>query len=317
MGEMNGSAILVANDGGHLMQLHSLSDRLPIPDDRIWITTPTEQSKSLLRGAEVLWVGPGPTRDLTAVFKNAWSARGAFRSRRVTHAVSTGSSLALSVLPQARARGAEAFYIESATRLEGPSVTGRILRGVPGIACYTQYQSWSGPGWKYLGWVFDGYQAESRSTSLKSPSSVVVSLGTSRTYGFRRLISQLRRVLPAGAEVLWQTGSTDVSGLGIHPRPYVPAQELQERIRSSDLVVAHAGTGIALTALESGKLPVLVPREPGRNEHVDDHQQQIAAALAERGLAVVRDVDSIRPEDLELAMAHRVVRYSSVRPLSW
>jgi UDP-N-acetylglucosamine transferase subunit ALG13 len=73
-------------------------------------------------------------------------------------------------------------------------------------------------------------------------------------------------------------------------------------------VVAHAGTGIALMALENGKLPVLVPRRSMHGEHVDDHQLTIALELALRDLAVSRDADSLKARDLEHAAGHRVTK---------
>ena len=137
--------------------------------------------------------------------------------------------------------------------------------------------------------------------------SVVVSLGTS-PYDFRLLVEQLVRIIPSNARVLWQTGATDVSGLGIEARARVPAAELQAAIERADVVVAHAGTGAALAALEAGRCPVLVPRRSTRHEHVDDHQLQIALDFALRDLAIVREVEHLKYEDMLLAAARRVVR---------
>ena len=53
--------------------------------------------------------------------------------------VSTGSGIALSYMPLARARGIPCHYMESAARSDGPSRTGRILCRVHGVHLYTQY----------------------------------------------------------------------------------------------------------------------------------------------------------------------------------
>ena len=86
---------------------------------------------------------------------------------------------------------------------------------------------------------------------------MVVSLGTQDGYGFRRLLDRLVPIVPADAEVLWQTGGTDVTGLGIDGRASACRREEMAAgdPRAADVVVAHAGTGIALMALENGKLP--------------------------------------------------------------
>lgn len=299
--------LLVANDGGHLAQLRSLARRLPFADDHRWVTTPTAQSESLLAGEDVFWVGPAPTRDLRAAADNARRIAPLVRRRSVSAVVSTGSSLAVSALPLARAHGIDAHYIESATRTDGPSLSGRILARTPGVQLYTQNPTWADHRWAYVGSVFDGWSPTERPLPRRV-KRVVVSLGTSRTYGFRRLVERLAPMLrDLGADVLWQTGTTDVTGLPVEaPRPSVPALEMSDALRESDVVIAHAGTGIALEALQAGKLPVLVPRRAEFSEHVDDHQEQIARMLDRRGLAVVREADRLDLTALERAANHEV-----------
>ena len=90
--------------------------------------------------------------------------------------------------------------------------------------------------------------------------------------------------------VLWQTGSTDVSDLDIDGKEVVPAHELEQAMREADVVIAHAGTGTALTSLRMGKRPILVPRDSSHGQHIDDHQFQTAALLDKMGLALSRKV---------------------------
>jgi UDP-N-acetylglucosamine--N-acetylmuramyl-(pentapeptide) pyrophosphoryl-undecaprenol N-acetylglucosamine transferase len=123
---------------------------------------------------------------------------------------------------------------------------------------------------------------------------VVVTLG-SNNYAFRSLVERLLRVLPQGADILWQTGHTDTSGLGIEAVKFLPAADLLSAMRKADLVIAHAGVGSALTAMRSGHAPLLVPRRRVRGEHVDDHQVQIARHLVDRGIAVACDAEHLSP----------------------
>ena len=109
------TALLVANDGGHIMQLHTLRPRLDL-QDVVWVTPRTPQTESLLAGEVVHWVEPSPPRDLRAVLRNAARCRALFERYDVSLVVSTGAALALSVLPLARMRNIETVYIESATR---------------------------------------------------------------------------------------------------------------------------------------------------------------------------------------------------------
>jgi len=305
------TTLLVANDGGHIMQLHTLRRRLAIDGEPIWVTPKTPQTESLLAGENVFWTAPCPTRDLRAIARNARLTRSLVRRKDVRLAVSTGAALALAVLPQTRLRGIRTVYIESATRLDAPSLSGSLLARIPGIDTYCQSRGMETGKWRYLASPWDLYLAH----DVDQPrpiARVVVSLGTSDRYGFRRLLDHLIPAIPPDATVLWQTGSTDCTGLGIDARPRVPAAELQDAMRTADVVVAHAGTGVALAALEAGKYPVLVPRRVHNGEHVDDHQTGIARELGGRGLAVVREADEVRHVDLVTAAAKRITRLSNV-----
>lgn len=299
--------LLVAAAGGHLKQLHALLPRIPgLEGERTWVTYDTPQSRSLLEGEDVVWGHYMASRDYRNVARNTALAARVLRSRRFDLAVSTGSAIALSYLPLARARGVDCHYIESAARPASPSITGKLLRRVPGIKLYTQYRSWAKPPWRYLGSVFDAYEARQPDGAPVQTRRVVVTLGTSRKYGFRRLVEGLLDVLAPDAEVLWQTGATDVSGLPIVARPTVSAAELERATREADLVVAHAGTGSAIGALEAGKCPVLVPRRRALGENADDHQAFIAQELDRRGLAVAPMDDVITPEALTHAAGTRI-----------
>ncbi len=303
------STLLVASTGGHLAQLAQFAPRLRGEGDmgqRIWVTFDTPQSRSLLAGQEVVFVRHTHSRDYLSVARNTMLAPRLLRERGVGAVVSTGSGIALSFLPPARALGIASHYIESAARSTGPSLTGRIMARVPGVNLYAQYPSWAHGRWRYAGSVFDGFRATRPARSAAGPSRIVVALGAIGGFGFRRLLERLTRILPSDAEVLWQTGATDVAGLRLEARPSLPAHELHEAMRRADVVVAHAGIGSALDALAAGRYPLLVPRQKRYGEHVDDHQEQIAAELAQRGLALACSVEDLDYEKLLTASGRGV-----------
>lgn len=310
------STLLVASAGGHLKQLHRLVPRIEgLEQPLVWVTYPTSQSDSLLAGQRVIHGHPVDSRDYPGVARNAWLAARLLRRERFSRVLSTGSAIALAFLPVARLMGVRCHYIESAARSIGPSRTGRLLRWLPGARLYTQYPAWGTPPWCYLGSVFDAFEVHADQHPAGLPRRVVVCLGTSEQYGFPRLIERMIEILPASTDVLWQTGNTDVAGLGIAARAFVPAAELDQAIAEADVVVTHAGTGTALTALEAGKAPVLVPRSRAHDENVDDHQSLISAELARRGLALDVRPDTLTPADLMTAMRRRVVQRPDPPPL--
>jgi UDP-N-acetylglucosamine transferase subunit ALG13 len=211
--------------------------------------------------------------------------------------------MALPFFALGRAHGLTCHYIESAARSDGPSKTARMISRIPGVNLYTQYPAWEDRKWQYRGAVFDSFVPGEPPDAPRELRKVVVSLGTFKDYGFERLVRRLLEILPPDAEVLWQTGDTDVSGLGITGHHAIPERELTQAIREADVLVAHAGVGTALAALEVGKCPVLVPRRLAHGEHVDDHQIQIAGELDSRGLALSVDADDLELEHLISAAA--------------
>jgi UDP-N-acetylglucosamine--N-acetylmuramyl-(pentapeptide) pyrophosphoryl-undecaprenol N-acetylglucosamine transferase len=302
--------LLVASAGGHLKQLHRLRPRLEeLEGDVVWVTWPCAQERSLLRDEPVIHVRETAPRDVVTILRNTDHALAVTRKRQVRTLVSTGSQVVLPFMAMARARGASCHFIESAARSEGPSLTGRLVQRIPGVHYYTQY---AGGSHGYVGSVFDGFAAARRELPARISRAVVV-LGT-MPHGFRRLVERLAPLLGPEVETLWQVGSTDTGGLGIHAHRTVPAHDLAAAMREADVVVAHAGVGAALDAFESGRHPILVPRRVARGEHVDDHQRQVAHALAARGLAMTRDADELSENDL-LAAAARAVAEVPAAPV--
>jgi UDP-N-acetylglucosamine--N-acetylmuramyl-(pentapeptide) pyrophosphoryl-undecaprenol N-acetylglucosamine transferase len=302
------TTLLVASTGGHLKQLHRLHRRLDgIDGPYRWATFDTPQSRSLLEGEDVDYVHFVGGRDPGNVLRNVPLADRIIRRHGVDTIVSTGSAMALPFFALGRARGLRCHYIESAARSDGPSKTARMISRIPGVMLYAQYPAWADGRWHYRGSVFDSFAPdEAPAEAPDRLRRVVVSLGTFKDYGFERLVRRLLEILPADADVLWQTGDTDVSGLGITGHHAIPERELTAAIREADVLVAHAGVGTALAALEVGTCPVLVPRRLAEGEHVDDHQIQIARELGHRGLAVSVEADELTLDHLRTAAATRV-----------
>ena len=314
--EQSGPLLLVASAGGHLTQLLWLRSRLRPGGDRpvTWVTSRGPQVEALPDEDDLVLARSVPPRDLLGVLRSIPLAIRTCRRVRPAAVVSTGSAIALAFLPVAALLGIPAVYIESATWDTGPSLTARILRFVPGIRLRTQSPLWADDRWRHVGSVLDGFDPGPTSSSTQI-RSVVVTLGTMSDYPFRRLVQRLVDVLPDHVQVLWQTGCTDVADLGIEGRRSVPAAEMRHAITTADVVVAHAGTGTALTCLELGRCPLLVPREHRFGEHVDDHQSQTADRLAGRGLAVVRTVEDLAMDALEEAAGRSVIVRGDAPPI--
>ncbi|HEX8067705.1 MAG TPA: glycosyltransferase [Thermoleophilaceae bacterium] len=296
------STLLVAATGGHLSQLVRLEPRLGLAGEPTWVTFDTEQSRELLAGRRVVHARYTRPRDYRAVAANVPLAARLLRSGRFERVVSTGSGVALSFLAPAALMRREAHYVESAARATGPSMTGRLLSAVPGVRLHAQYPAWATGRWRYAGSVFDAYEPAADAPRGDAPLRVALSVGT--LFPFPRLVERLTAVLPEGAEVvLWQAGET------------IAPEEVRRGFRAADAVIAHAGVGAALEALDAGRRPLLVPRLARFGEHVDDHQLQVAGELERRGLATVRQADELTAEDVLEAARGAVAEISTPPPL--
>lgn len=293
-------SLFVASAGGHLEELRLLAGRLPGgPREVTWVTWETAQSRALLAGERHLFIEPAPPRSILVTARTALTARRILAAEPFDEVVSTGSYPAVPFMALARRRGIPCHFIESATRVAGPSLSGRLVAAIPGVHCYRQYPSWErGRRFAYLGSVFDAFTpGPPRPRPIRR---AVVAVGSSG-FGFRRLVEQAKAALPAGCEVLWQTGSTDCDGLGIDAVSMVAPEVLRSAVAAADVVVAHAGVGVALLALAAGRCPVLLARQAPRGEHVDDHQLHLARHLVARGLALTPGDGSLTPALLEEA----------------
>jgi exopolysaccharide biosynthesis glucuronosyltransferase PssE len=76
----------------------------------------------------------------------------------------------------------------------------------------------------------------------------------------------------AGREVFAQIGPTELRPANIEARPFMSPSECRELIQEADVVVAHAGMGTILSALELGTPVLIMPRQAALGEHRNDHQ---------------------------------------------
>lgn len=300
------TSLLVASGGGHLSQLGHLRSRLAAGPSLVVSYEPTHVLASLAREPFVAAYHP-TTKNVPNAVRNYRLARKVFREHEIDRVISTGAALAVPFLLRARQLGIPCHYIESATRVAGPSLSGKLLEMVPGVHLYRQHGDWGGARWQQGPCVFDDFDIRANSVDNVTLHNVVVSLGTHH-FPFPRLVRRVLASAPGELAITWQLGSTpatnDLPGRVVH---HLPSDELANLFSNASAVVGHAGVGLTLTALAAGKVPVLVPRRRSQGEHTDDHQVQLAKALEERGLAVTAEVEELSIEHLHRAASLQVV----------
>lgn len=305
-------ALLVASTGGHLAQLVRLAPTFGVSDDSLWVTFRTPQSESLLRGRRVMYVPYVRPRDWNGALHVRRAVSQILRREEFTLALSTGAAPAVAVLPLAKRHGIETIYVESVSRVEGPSLSGRILAALKAARLYTQHPSWADKTWRPHASVFETFSSVSRDV-IDRPS-LFVTLGTIEGYRFDAMIDAVLATGLADDRTVWQLGysmgRTDLPG-----RVYdqVSAADFDRYAREAEVVVSHAGVGSLLGLLDLGISPVLVVRRKARGEHVDDHQAQIAALANTQGVALSVEAEELTADVLRAASGLVVEDAASLR----
>jgi beta-1,4-N-acetylglucosaminyltransferase len=92
-----------------------------------WVTLPSSDVEHILAGQDVR-LGHGPTnRSATKLLRNFAFAWRVLRDDRPDVILSTGAALAVPMFILGRLFGARLVYVESVTRTEGLSLTGRLV----------------------------------------------------------------------------------------------------------------------------------------------------------------------------------------------
>lgn len=287
--------LLIASTGGHLAQLVRFAETFGVSQDSVWVTFRSPQSESLLAGKSVMYVDYVAPRDFRGMLRAYKAIRDEIAPVDFDGVVSTGAALAVSGFLWARKHSIPATYIESVSRTDGPSATGRITRGLRLANTYTQHGSWASSSWVQVPSVMQSFRKVAKSAlPSELPLRILVTLGTIRPYRFDSLVDQLLRIVGPDDNVIWQLGETSRSDLSGQVYDLLDSESFLKEAKQADVVITHSGVGTILHLLDQGISPVVVPRRASRNEHVDDHQLQIWNLLKKADIGVPCEVEDLQ-----------------------
>ena len=116
----------MCSPGGHLLQMRALGPAWR-DHDTTWVTLPGVDVERLLEGQDVV-LADGPTnRSLRKLLTNLILAWKVVRKNRPQAILSTGAALAVPFFLVGKLHGAKLVYVESLTRTQSLSLTGRLV----------------------------------------------------------------------------------------------------------------------------------------------------------------------------------------------
>jgi UDP-N-acetylglucosamine transferase subunit ALG13 len=90
-------------------------------------------------------------------------------------------------------------------------------------------------------------------------------------------------------DVFAQIGPTDFRPRHIEAVEFLSPEEFRHKVEEARAMVAHAGMGSIITALETGTPLLVMPRRADRHETRNDHQVSAATRFQSRGIMVAFD----------------------------
>jgi beta-1,4-N-acetylglucosaminyltransferase len=148
-----GPLLLVCSSGGHLMQMLELRDAWQA-FARVWVTFDKSDARSLLRDERVVYAHGPTNRNFRNFLRNIRLARRVLHVSRPSAVITTGAGVAVPFAWLASLRRIPVVYIESFTRIEELSLSGRMIRPIA-ERLYVQWpETPAKVGGRYAGTVF-------------------------------------------------------------------------------------------------------------------------------------------------------------------
>lgn len=117
---------------------------------------------------------------------------------------------------------------------------------------------------------------------------ILVTVGTEQ-YPFNRLMQWIEVLLQTELiqeEIVVQYGNSTILPAGARVYRFLKEEKFQDLINKARIVIAHCGEGTLLLLDSLDKPYILVSRSQQFQEHVDDHQVELALALSQINVPV-------------------------------
>lgn len=114
---------------------------------------------------------------------------------------------------------------------------------------------------------------------------ILVVVGTQK-FQFNRLLEKVDELIKDGTikeKVVAQTGYSTYQPQRYSAFDFLDEKQFSKYVQECDILITHGGLGSILNGIKAKKKVIVVSRLKKYDEHVDNHQCEIAGAFAELG----------------------------------
>ena len=144
---------------------------------------------------------------------------------------------------------------------------------------------------------------------------IFIALGTQK-FQFNRLLKMIDQLISNGKiveSVFAQIGNSDYVPKNIQYTSFMSKFDFEKKIRECDVLITHSGVATIITGLKYEKKVIVVPRLAKYEEHIDNHQVQIAEAFSEQNYVITYTENDSLEELKEKAKHSEFAKYTSQR----
>jgi UDP-N-acetylglucosamine--N-acetylmuramyl-(pentapeptide) pyrophosphoryl-undecaprenol N-acetylglucosamine transferase len=272
---------LIGSVGGHLSELQSLEGYIRDVDDIKFVTF---YRKNREKNEKYIYI-IDPEQNLMKYIINAIQSLMLVARYRPKLIISAGAGLAVPMIIICKIIRIKVIHFEISCQIFALSKTGKFCNKI-GIQSYVQSKKLTNDDENFIGNPYDKYQKISNNRELKK--EIFVTVGNAK-HDFKRLnnlIETLTEIYPNEIIVI-QNGYTKIKERkNIRLIQFMTPIEFNTKIKQSNIIISHAGSGTIREILAERKMPVVFPRLVHLSEHNDISQLPLADYLVESNLAV-------------------------------
>ncbi len=141
---------------------------------------------------------------------------------------------------------------------------------------------------------------------------IFIAVGTQK-FQLNRLLKQIDCLIKDGKikgdEVFAQIGNSDYIPENYKYTSFLGKEEFDRYVQECELLITHSGVGTIIAGKKYNKPVIVYPRLKKYNEHVDDHQLQIAESFSKLNYVLICNESDSLENVIEKSRKHKFEKY--------